>query len=230
MKAVAKADIRPKRSWWKILLLAICVCVMMTVVFVGSVLVCYRLVENDARPFIYDDVNAIPENNVGLVLGTGKYLNNGRQNYYYKYRIDAAEALFKAGKIRKILLSGDNHSHGYNEPEDMRADLLARGIPDDAIVLDYAGFRTLDSVVRSKEIFGQKKITIISQEFHNARAVYLAHTHGIEAVAYNAKDVSARKWRWRNLGREGLARVKMFLDLLVGKQPKFLGEEEPIEE
>ena len=97
-------------------------------------------------------------------------------------------------------------------------------IPEDKIILDYAGFRTLDSVVRAKEIFGQNSITIISQPFHNERAIYLANNYGIEAIGYNAQDVEYWKKKLKIHGREYLARVKMFIDLCTGKQPKFLGE------
>jgi SanA protein len=109
---------------------------------------------------------------VGLVLGTSQYLKNGYLNWYFKYRIEATVELYKKGKIDFILVSGDNSHKNYDEPTAFKNELIKRGIPADQIYLDYAGFRTLDSVVRAKEIFGQTSITIISQKFHNERAIY----------------------------------------------------------
>ncbi len=183
-------------------------------------------VEKRAQKQLYNSTDAMPHNKVGLLLGTGKYLSNGHLNLYYKYRLDAAEMLYRAGKIDFILVSGDNHRKGYDEPTMMFEDLVKRGVPKEKIYLDYAGFRTLDSVVRSKMIFGQSKITIISQQFHNERALFIARKRGLDALAFNAKDVS-RRYGFKVRVREYLARVKMILDLNFGKKPKFLGE--PIE-
>lgn len=171
----------------------------------------------------YNDVIRIPTNKVGLLLGTSKYVSNGYINKYYQYRIDAAAKLYQNGKIKNILVSGDNGSTIYDEPTDMKMDLIAKGIPSSRIYLDYAGFRTLDSVVRSKEIFSQESITIISQQFHNERAIFLAHRNGMKAVGYNAKGVSKR-YGFKTMLRERLARVKVIVDLITRKSPKFLGE------
>lgn len=172
---------------------------------------------------MFDKVSDIPSNKVGLLLGTIKTLPSGRLNLYYKFRIDAAEKLYKAGKIQYILVSGDNSRKDYDEPSAIKDDLIARGIPENKIYLDYAGFRTLDSVVRCKEIFGQNSITVISQKFHNERAVCLAEHFDIEAVAYNAKGVKFRYGK-KVVFREYLARTKMILDMILGVEPKFLGE------
>lgn len=193
------------------------------------VIICFSIVRNNAENRLYSDVENIPYNKVGLLLGTAPTTLSGTRNLYFDYRIDAAAALFKAGKIDYILVSGDNHSSDYDEPSCMRDSLMARGIPQDKIILDYAGFRTLDSVVRAKEIFGQESITIISQQFHNERALYLAKFYGIDAIGYDAKDVIFRKNKLKIMCREFLARVKMFIDLYTGKQPKFLGEKIDIE-
>lgn len=150
-------------------------------------------------------------------------MRGGRINLYYRYRIDAAVALYKAKKVVYILVSGDNSRKDYNEPGTMRDDLIAAGIPANKIYLDYAGFRTLDSVVRCKEIFGESAITIISQPFHNQRALFLAQRKGLDAVAFNARDVS-KEYGVKVQLREKAARVKMMLDLLFGKEPKFGGE------
>ena len=181
------------------------------------------LVKRTAKTKLYNTTESIPYNKVGLLLGTGKKLSNGNLNLYYKYRIDAAVTLFKANKITYILISGDNSKSNYDEPTEMKNDLILQGVPANKIILDYAGFRTLDSVVRSQVIFGLDKITVISQEFHNERALYIAKQKGIEAVGFNAKSVSAR-YGFKTQLREELARVKMILDLVFRKKPKFLGE------
>ena len=182
-----------------------------------------RLVEKSASDKVFNSTNKIPHNKVGLFLGTGKILSNGRINLYYKYRIEAAVKLFKAGKIDFILVSGDNSTKDYDEPSTIKEDLIKKGIPSSKIYLDYAGFRTLDSVVRCKEIFGQNSITIISQQFHNERAIYIAKRKDIDAVGFNAKDVNVH-YGFKTRLRERFARVKMVIDLIFGKKPKFLGE------
>jgi len=181
-------------------------------------------VQSSVQSKLYKDIKAIPYNKVGLVLGTVKLLKNGNLNRYYQYRIDAAAKLFKAGKIKFVLVSGDNSKEGYDEPTDMKEDLIKKGVPEDRIFLDYAGFRTLDSVVRSKAVFGQKSITVISQKFHNERAVFIANRKAIDAIGFEAQDVSIRAGLIVQF-REKLARVKVLIDLILDVQPKFLGEE-----
>jgi SanA protein len=182
-----------------------------------------RAVNRRADGKIYHTTEDIPHQRVGLLLGTAKYLVDGRTNLYYRYRIDAAVQLFVSGKIDYIIVSGDNSTPGYDEPTTMKRDLVARGIPLERIYLDYAGFRTLDSMVRSREIFGQQEITVISQRFHVERAIYIAHRKGIKAIGFCAGDVGGYPG-FKNSMRERLARVKMILDLLFGKQPRFLGD------
>ncbi|WP_179336655.1 SanA/YdcF family protein [Winogradskyella ludwigii] len=183
-----------------------------------GVFITFHWVSYKAKELNYNDVDNIPKNKVGLLLGASKLAPNGNINLFYKYRLDAAVALYKAGKIDYILVSGDNGRKGYDEPTDFKNDLIAKGIPAERIILDYAGFRTLDSIVRAKEIFGQNAITIISQKFHNERAIYIAQHFGIDAVAFNAKDV------YKIPVREYLARTKASLDVMFNVQPKFLGE------
>lgn len=179
-------------------------------------------IEYATEDYVTSSINKLPNEKVGLVLGTSKSLKNGNKNPYFFYRIEAAEELFKSGKIEYIIVSGDNSSQYYNEPEDMQTELVARGIPKTKIFLDFAGLRTLDSVVRAKEIFGQNSYLIISQRFHNERAVFLAQKKGIEAYGYNAKDVNKKAGFKTNL-REYFARVKVFWDLFFGVDPKFSG-------
>lgn len=180
-------------------------------------------VNQSAKKFISNDLEHVEPNNVGLLLGTSRNLKNGAKNDFFFNRIDAAVELYKGGKIRNIIISGDNSKTDYNEPADMKAELVKSGIPDSLIYLDYAGFRTLDAVVRAKEIFGQNSFIVISQKFHNERAVYLARKFGINAFGYNAKEVEAYKGFKTKL-REYFARDKMFLDLIFGVKPKFMGE------
>jgi len=191
------------------------------IIFIANI-----VIVNKTRSSVYDNVNEVPNTKVGLVLGTSKYLANGRINLYFKYRIEAAYELYKAGKIKYIVVSGDNHRTEYNEPQQMKDDLIALGVPAEIIYLDYAGFRTLDSVVRMKEIFGQDEFTIISQQFHNERAIYIANHYDIKSYGYNASNVNIKAGLKTQL-REKFARVKVFVDFIIHKQPKFLGE--PIE-
>lgn len=180
-------------------------------------------IEKNAESKTFDNVSEIPKNKVGLVLGTAKLLKDGRINLYFQYRINATVRLFEEGKIEYVLVSGDNGNTNYDEPTDFKNELIQSGIPADRIYLDYAGFRTLDSVIRAKEIFGQVSLTVISQKFHNERAIYLAEKNGISAVGFNAKNVS-KKYGFKTQIREYFARTKAYLDVLFGVQPKFLGE------
>jgi SanA protein len=198
-------------------------CLLLLILLFFIVVYCNQTIEAASHGKLFNNVNDIPFNKTGLLLGTGKYLTNKRINPYYYNRIVAATELYKAGKIKYIIISGDNSRKEYNEPEDMRGDLLKEGVDSTHIYLDYAGFRTFDSVVRLKEIFGQDSVTIISQPFHNERAIYLAGKENISAIGFNAKDVSKEAGIWVQL-REKLARVKVFVDGITGKQPKFLGE------
>lgn len=215
MKKLIKSSKWARRIKWSILTGAI---------LIFAVIVCANYsVRHTAKAFIYQNIDSIPQNKAGLLLGTSKLLRSGLPNQYFQNRIQATVDLYKAGKIEVVVISGDNSREGYNEPEDMKSELMQHGIPEDKIYLDYAGFRTLDSVVRMEKIFGQKSFTIISQKFHNQRAIYIAHAKGLQAVGYNAEDVNAYSGFKTQL-REKFARVKLFLDLWTGKNPKFLGE------
>jgi SanA protein len=186
--------------------------------------VCNAWIVSVTKPRVYADLSAVPSRDVALVLGTRRTTADGRwSNPHFAHRIEAAAALYHAGKAKRLLVSGDNHVHGYDEPSDMRDALMAARVPAEAIGLDYAGFRTLDSVVRAKEVFGQTRLTVVSEPFHNYRALFICRRYGIDAVAFNAQPVSLRTSRWPAV-REWLARVKVVLDLYVLRtQPKFLG-------
>ncbi len=191
-------------------------------VFGLTIYFCNKLIVDSSKGKLFSDTNSISFNNVGLLLGTSKYLENGSTNLYYTYRIDATIKLIKDSKIKYIIISGDNSRKNYNEPEMMRADLIKAGIDTSKIFLDYAGFRTFDSMIRLKEIFGQKSVTVISQQFHNERAIYIASRIGINAIGFNATDVSNASGIKTQV-REKFARVKVFSDFFFGKKPKFLG-------
>ena len=182
-----------------------------------------QAVQHYTKAQLYDSVEAIPSNKVGIVLGTAKYVRSGQLNLYYSYRINAAVELYKSGKIKFILISGDNSTRFYDEPSTFKKDLIKRGVPEEHIFLDYAGFSTLDSIIRAKKVFGQSKFTIISQAFHNERAVFIANFKEIDAVAYNAKSIPFKYGLYVKT-REKLARVKMLFDLMLNIQPKFLGD------
>lgn len=183
-----------------------------------------------AESRIFTSVDSIPHNKVALLLGTNPLNRWGRPNSYFINRINTAAELYHAGKVDFIIASGDNHTKEYDESTAMRDSLMAHGVPEDRIILDFAGFRTLDSVVRAKEVFGCDSLTIISQEDHNARALYLAEANGINAVAISAPLRAGRWVRTRLALREWLARDKMLLDIWFGKRPHFLGEKIEIPE
>jgi SanA protein len=172
---------------------------------------------------IFNAADSISYNKVGLVPGTARLLPGGRENLYFKYRIEAAVELFETGKIDFILVSGDNGTKYYNEPLDMKRELLKRGVPKDRIYLDYAGFRTYDSMIRANKIFGQSSLTVISQKFHIQRAVFIGKKLNMDVIGYEARDVS-KHYGFKTRLREKFARVKVFIDFLFGTNPRFLGD------
>lgn len=182
-----------------------------------------------ARGCLFRSVESVPPNDVALVLGTARTTARGNLNLHFKQRIDAAAKLYHAGKVRHLLVSGDNHIQGYDEPTDMRDALAAAGVPTNAITCDYAGFRTLDSVLRAQSVFGLTHFTIVTEEFHCPRALWIARQYGLNTVAFAAPDLQSKRWTLRVKAREVLARVLCGLDLYVLRtQPKFPGPPEPI--
>jgi SanA protein len=186
------------------------------VVFTTSVivLICNWWVVYNTRDQIYFDITELPTNDVGLVLGTSKFVRTGKENLFFRYRMEATARLWKEGKVKYLILSGNNDSEYYNEPVDMQRALIKLGVPKSVMTLDYAGYRTFDSVVRCKDVFNQEKITIISQNFHNARALFIGNHEGIEAIAFAAQDVPDG-YSFRTLIREYLARPYALLDVYV---------------
>lgn len=182
-----------------------------------------------SRGRLFEDPSRVPTDRVALVFGCTARVD-GRENLYFRYRIEAAVKLWESGRVRCLIVSGDNREKYYNEPETMRQALIARGVPADRIVKDFAGLRTLDSVVRAKEIFDADGIVFVSQRFQNERAIYLAKAHGIDAVGFNARDVPVRGG-WKTKLREIGARVKMWLDVhFLATRPRHLGPKEVLPE
>jgi SanA protein len=204
------------KTWvTRVLLLLICLCF--------SAWYAHRRIEQSTQNQSFTNTDNVPFNKVALLLGTSPKAKSGRINLFFKYRMEAILELYQAHKIQYILVSGDNGNKNYNETDAMKEYLMNLGIPDTAIYTDYAGFRTLDSVVRSKDVFGQNSITIVSQQFHNERAVYLAQAYGINAVGFNATTPNMN-YSVMTFVREYFARLKVFWDLNMGVKPKFLGE------
>ncbi len=180
-----------------------------------------RAVQNAAEHRLYTRVEDLPHRHTGLLLGTAP-TSGAYQNWYFRYRVEAAAELLRRHAIDVLLISGDNSRNSYDEPTAMRDSLVAKGIDSNRIVLDYAGFRTFDSIVRVKEVFSQDSIVVISQAFHNARALYIAQQEGIDAIGFNAQEVDPI-YGPRIQIREKFARLKTILDFYIGTRPHFLG-------
>lgn len=188
----------------------------------------YIFISSYAKPFIYTDIEKVPLRDVGLVLGTSPYMYGGERNIFFDGRIEAARALYEKWKIRHILVSGDNSTPSYNEPNEMKKALVKAGIPEEKITQDFAGFRTLDSVIRAKVIFGQNQFIIISQGFHNERAIYLAHENGIDAIAFNAASIKL-SLSPMTYAREVIARVLALYDAHFDTDATILWQQEIID-
>ncbi|MBA5628259.1 SanA/YdcF family protein [Moheibacter lacus] len=207
------------RRFWKMVLGGI-------ILFTSILLFSNFWVEHESKGKTYDDLQEIPENPTGLVLGTSKRVRGGGENLYFKYRMQAAVELFKSGKVKFLIVSGDNSIMEYNETRDMKNELIKMGIPEDKIVEDFAGFSTLDSVLRAKEVFGQDSLTIISQEFHNERAIFIGKNHDIYSLGFNANNVP-KGYSTITITREYFARVKALLDVyILETMPKFYKDKE----
>ncbi|MDP2175731.1 MAG: ElyC/SanA/YdcF family protein [Bacteroidota bacterium] len=201
---------------------------LMFVLIVGLTFWANSHIVNRSKDFLINDISKVVNTKVGLLLGTSKNLPNGNRNAYFYHRIDAAVQLFEQNKIKYIIVSGDNSIKDYNEPLDMKNELISRGVPAQKIFMDFAGFRTFDSVIRANKVFGQDTFLVISQEFHNERAVFIARKNGLVAFGYNAKNVSV-KAGFKTKLREYFARNKVFLDQWFNTNPKFLGEKVVVE-
>ena len=181
-------------------------------------------VVNNSKAYVYSNWAALPENEVGLVFGTSPYTREGRGNPHFKGRIAAAAELYQLGKIKHLIVSGANPDASYNEPRKMWQALTAAGVPASAITMDFAGFRTFDSVARAQHVFGLDRLTLITQEYHAYRAVFIGKKLKMHPVAYAAPGEESGP-AFLPYVREVLARMQAILDLfLLETQPKFLGE------
>lgn len=201
----------------RILLFATAPLLLLLIVVFG----CHFIVVANASSRTFDSVDNIPHNRYGLLLATSPITPAGEKNPPFDARIDAATELFKAGKIDYIIASGGNYTatetFGCNEPIAIRDSLVARGIPIEAVLLDYEGTRTLNSIAKVKKQINIDSITFISQKYHNQRAIYLADHYDIFAVGYNADNSPDGSQRFKNSVREYFARVKLFVDIISGK-------------
>lgn len=195
----------------------------LVVVLVVGVIACNLIIKYCSKGHNSDSIIDVPKRKVALLLGTSQWVKGGGKNQYFTNRIEATIELYKNGKVSYIVASGDNREVSYNEPQGMRKALIAGGIPDSVIYLDYAGVRTYDSIVRINKVFGQTQFIVVSQKFHNQRAIYIAQHFELDAYGYNAQDVG-QSAGFRTRVREMFARVKVFLDLLTNKQPRYLGK------
>lgn len=188
-----------------------------------GMIICDQYVAYNASGRLYEDVDSIPHRKVGIILGTSPISTwNGRRNYYFDHRIKAGAELYKARKVDWLVVSGGdyrNSENGYDEPVAMRDSLIKQGVDSARIVLDYDGIRTLNSIAKMRDVYCQDSIVIISQKYHNERALYQARHLGIDAIGLNAKTPGRRTSWWRNRGREVLARVKLFIDVARGLHP-----------
>lgn len=187
------------------------------------IIACDVLIQVSSYGKTYNSIYKVPKKRVGLLLGTSKFFKDGSPNLYYKNRVSATASLFFAGKIEYVLISGDNSEMYYNEPNDMKKALIKKGVPEDKIFLDFAGFRTYDSIIRAEKVFETKSYIVISQEYHNQRAIYISNKFGHDAIAYNARNIKSGLYIGQYF-REKLARVKVFIDFIFDVEPKFLGK------
>ncbi len=202
---------------------------VIAVVTVMGLVVIDMSISKQAELNLYNTIKKVPAKKAALVLGTAKYMVGGGKNYFYTYRIRAAVNLFKAGKVKAIVVSGDNSTKYYNETSKMQKDLIKAGIPSRYITLDPLGVRTLDSVVRAEAIFDLKDYIIVSQKFHLERALFIAKTKGQKVIGFMAKDIPGTKAAYRMKAREYLARAKAFLDVyILHTTPKFDGKKEKV--
>jgi SanA protein len=194
----------------------------LALVFVLLAWLADRRLERFADAYLMDDPKALPEADVALVLGAAPIGPEGGPNRYFEYRLDAAAALWRAGKVRYLLASGDKRSPDYDEPTAMRAGLIKRGVPEAAIYRDFAGVRTRDSVLRARSVFGQRRLIIVSQGFHASRAIFLARREGIEAWGLAARDVKRAYSIFTELRRYPSA-LRAYYDVWFGTPPRHTG-------
>jgi SanA protein len=214
VKAMQRLLQRMKVLGWKLVL---CVLLLLSPIFIINFWILRA-----AASRVFTDVNTLPANDVGLILAAMSP-KKGRINPFFQRRVEDAAQVYHSGKVKRLLLSGVSHPGRSNEPGDMKEALLKLGVPESAMVLDNSSFRTLDSVVRAKEVYGYTHLTIITSDYHTYRAIFLSRHYGIDAVAFSSEEVPLKVPKGE-AAREWLARVKAVLDLYILRtQPKFLG-------
>ena len=176
---------------------------------------------------IYTNAGEVPPAPVALVLGAGLWRDGSPTPALYD-RVATAVDLYQAGRVKKLLMSGDNRFVNYNEPAAMKKLAVQLGAPAEDIVLDYAGRRTYDSCYRAKEIFGVRKVVVVTQRFHLDRALFLCDALGVESVGVVADRRVYQTLRWWEL-REVLATAGAWWDVNVRHPMPVLGEKLPIE-
>ena len=181
-----------------------------------------RRLDRAAEAKSFTEVGKVPAVDVALVLGTAPIGPEGGPNRYFVYRLDAAAALYKAGKAKYFIVSGTREGR-YDEPTAMRAGLIERGVPAEAIYRDFGGDRTLDSIVRARQIYGQTRLVIVSQRFHLARALFLALHEGIDASGFEARDVDMPYSIFTELRRYPSA-MRAYWDVWTGMTPPESGK------
>lgn len=190
---------------------------------VGAMIAAWWWLNSEAEPFATDRADAAPAAEIALVLGAAPFLDDGRPNRFFEYRLDAAAALYKAGRVKYLLASGDSVDPGYDETTAMKRGLVKRGVPAEMVYRDPAGVRTLDSVLRARDLYGQRRMVIVSQDFHVRRAVWLAREHGIEAFGFDAPGVSPfdalDSWV-----RQFPSALKAVLDIWTGSVARYRGQ------
>jgi SanA protein len=214
--------LKKRRFWWSLVLSAF--------LGLGLIVGANWWVLHSTRNAIITDSTRLPVNDVALVLGTSRYNGDGvSANPFFLGRMDAAARLYHEGKARHLLVSGDNGHAGYDEPTWMRDALIERGVPASAITLDYAGFRTLDSMARAKAVFGLRRFTIVTDDFHIARAVFLARSFDLDVLGFPSEPV-AYWWSKKARTRELASRTVAFLEVcLHHTKPRYYGPSVKIE-
>lgn len=214
-----------KRSkYTKVLIITMSIMCFLAILFVVGANVAVRKFTEGKT---YDSVISIPPNSYGLLLATSPITPGGAHNFYFDNRIQSAYELYKAGKIDTIIASGGDytktHKFGCDEPKSIRDSLVAKGIPNDRILLDYEGTRTIHSVYKFGQITDMDSVTFISQKDHNERAIFLStwKANTGQVIGYNAKPSHIRRNRIKNTLREYLARVKMFYDIVTFTTPSY---------
>ncbi len=181
------------------------------------------------RKYVYTNIDRVPEAPVAVVFGAAVY-PGGRPSPVLADRVEAAVRLYRAGKVRKLLLSGDNRFVNYNEPGAMMRYALQLGVPREALQPDYGGRRTYDTCYRARHIFGVDRAILITQDFHLSRALFICRELGMEAVGFPARE---RRYPLRFTlawyARESLALLRAVIDVLLRRPPPVMGEPIPLE-